>query len=87
MKKLIITITLALGLGMGLNAQNDGFFTSTYGEYRESENDWGLDMPLLPGSHGYLDDYSCAEQAPLGSGIILLAGMALGYGIKRKINN
>ncbi|MBQ8223572.1 MAG: hypothetical protein IJZ87_09590 [Bacteroidales bacterium] len=84
MKKYIITITLAFGFGIGLNAQNDGFFASNYSEYRESENDWGLDMPLLPGSHGYLDDYSCAEQAPLGSGIILLAGMALGYAMRKR---
>ena len=80
MRKYIITIIFALGLGMNLNAQSDGFFTSSYSEYRDVENDWSLNMPLLPGSHGYVDDYSCAEQdVPLGSGLLILGVLALGY--------
>lgn len=83
MKKLIITITLALGLGMGLNAQNDSFFT--YNNYdTDRSSSWGAEA-ALPTVHG-LTAHQSAE-APLGSGIVLLAGMALGYGIKRKIEN
>ena len=85
MKKLIISIIFALGLGMSLNAQNDGFFTSSYSEYRE-DNEWGIDMPLLPGSHGYLGDYDCITPVPVGNGVILLAGLGIAYASRRKRN-
>ena len=78
MRKYITTIIFALGLGMSLNAQSDGFFMSNYSEYREME-EWG-NLPNLPGSHGYINDYSCVEQeAPLGSGLLILGALALGY--------
>lgn len=79
-KKILIgIIVMILGCG-GLKAQSDGFFASSYSEYRNIENDWGLNMPLLPGSHGYIDDYSCVEQeAPLGNGLLILGALALGY--------
>ena len=69
MKKKLMIISSIIILGCcNLFAQSDGFFTSSYSEYRDVENDWALNMPLLPGSHGYIDDYSCVEQeAPLGS--------------------
>lgn len=81
MKKKLMIISNIIILGCStLFAQNDGFFTSSYSEFRENENDWELDMPLLPGSHGYIDDYSCVEQeAPLGSGLLILGALALGY--------
>ena len=81
MKKKILIGVIAVVLGSGsLNAQSDGFFASSYSEYRDIENDWGLNMPLLPGSHGYIDDYSCVEQeAPLGNGLLILGVLALGY--------
>lgn len=81
MKKKILIGVIAVVLGSGsLNAQSDGFFASSYSEYRNIENDWGLNMPLLPGSHGYIDDYSCVEQeAPLGNGLLILGVLALGY--------
>ena len=81
MKKKILIGVIAVVLGSGsLNAQSDGFFASSYSEYRDIENDWGLNMPLLPGSHGYIYDYSCVEQeAPLGNGLLILGALALGY--------
>lgn len=79
MKKLIITITLVLGLGMGLNAQNDSFFDySSDGETNRNAS-WGT-SPALPAVHGMTDHQNAV---PVGSGIILLAGMALAYGRKR----
>ena len=94
MKKYIITLAIALGFGMNVNAQigeynrqygqdhTDGFFSgSNYTEYREDV--WADNMPLLPGQHGYNFDYN-AEPAPLGSGLLLLAGMGLAYGIRRR---
>ena len=74
MKKLIISIIFALGFGMSLNAQNDGFFTASYDEYRE--DNWSSQMPSLPGFHGGLDDYNSTPDAPLGSGLFILSALA-----------
>lgn len=82
-KKLMISLFVML-LGCGSTfAQSDAFFTSRYIEYRE-DNAWGIDMPLLPGSHGYLGDYSCAEEVPLGSGLLVLGGLAFGYALRKR---
>ena len=60
----------------------DGFFKSTYTEYREEDSEWGV-MPLLPQTHGYHYDYP-AEIAPIGSGWLLMAGMGIGYAVIRR---
>lgn len=83
MKKYIITLIFALGVILNLNAQSDSFFTSNYREYREIENDWGIDMPMIPASHGHLGDYDCAN-VPLGSGFLILAVLGVAYGIRKK---
>lgn len=83
MKKYIIALVFALGLVMNLNAQSDGFFNySESGESNRSDS-WGT-MPTLPSAHGLTDHQ---DAVPLGSGIVLLAGLALAYGRKRRINN
>ncbi|MBE6335488.1 MAG: hypothetical protein E7066_02235 [Lentimicrobiaceae bacterium] len=80
MKRFLITISIIAALSLNVNAQGtDGFFTTNYTEYRDGEPDWG-DLPALPGQHGL--DYTVA--APLGSGLLLLAGMGVLYGIRRK---
>ncbi len=99
MKKAIITLAIMI-LSCGFSvaqqydffARNDsessmdGFFKSTYAEYRESDSEWGV-MPLLPRTHGYHYDYD-AEEAPIGSGWLLLAGMGIGYAaLKRRKEN
>lgn len=60
-----------------LNAQNDGFFTSSYSDYREDE--WSSTMPSLPGYHGGLNDYQAVPETPIGSGLLILGALALGY--------
>lgn len=90
MKRYILTIALALCLSINLSAQfsnqysSDGFFSSNYSEYREGEGSFGT-MPLLPG-HNTLKDYD-ADPAPVGSGLLLLAGLGLGYASLRKLKN
>ena len=88
MKKYIVLAALSMVLTLGLNAQvgsynfssSDGFFNSHANEDIETREDqWG-DMPRIFG-HG-LDKN---QNAPLGSGLLLLAGMGLAYGIKRKL--
>ena len=73
MRKYIITIIFALGLGMSLNAQSDGFFT--YNNVDDKRTEWGLE-PALPYAHG-LDGHQ--SSAPLGSGLLILGALALGY--------
>lgn len=82
-KKLLISIVVLL-LGCGnLFAQNDGFFTSSFEEYREENNEWGV-MPSIPGSHGSLGDYSAVQETPISGGLLLLAGMGIAYGIRKR---
>lgn len=93
MKKYILTIALAIGFGMNLNAQigqsgkSDSFFSSNkYSEYREGDGSFGT-MPLLPG-HNTLNDYDAdPKQVPVGSGLLLLAGLGLGYASLRKVKD
>ena len=88
MKRYILIIAFALGLGLNLNAQSqrkglsDGFFSQNYSEYNRDGNDYGV-MPLLPG-HTTSKDYD-ADPVPVGSGLLLLAGLGLAYGVKRKL--
>ena len=86
MKKYIVLAVFSMVLTLGLNAQvgsytpssSDGFFRSNDDiEYREY-SEWG-DMPRIFG-HGIESN----QNAPLGSGLLLLAGMGLAYGMKKK---
>lgn len=82
-KKLLISIVVLL-LGCGnLFAQNDGFFTSSIEEYREDKNEWGV-MPSIPGFHGFSDDYEAVPETPISGGLLLLAGMGIAYGIRKR---
>lgn len=74
-KKLFLILSIIVLSGANLLAQNDGFFTSSYTEFRETDNDWGFEMPALPGQHGV--NYDFAAEAPLGSGVLLLAAFAM----------
>ena len=81
MKKKILAIAMFVALGLSASAQSDGFFSSgRYSEYREDS--WAQNMPVLPGQHG--TQYDFAAEAPLGSGLLLLGGLALAYGIRKK---
>ena len=86
MKKLIITIAIVLGLGMASYAQGGSsmFKRENSGSgstlYQKGEND-GPIMPGLP-SHGETDN----QNAPLGSGIALLAGLGAAYLVGKKRN-
>ena len=44
MKKIILTIAIVLGIGFGVSAQSDAFFTQSFSEYRNADEE----MPLLP---------------------------------------
>lgn len=83
MKKLIMTVIFALFMGMTMSAQSDGFFAySDFDNYRGGSDEWGA-LPTLPASHNLNYDYE-ANPAPLGSGLLLLGGMAILYARRRK---
>ena len=78
MKKLIILSVFALGFGMSLNAQSDGFFTFNNVEESRTATEWGA-MPSMIGHNSNTN-----MDAPVGSGLLLLAGMGLAYGMRKK---
>ena len=82
MKKLITTTIFALIFGLNLSAQSDGFFTyNNIDNNRSGSSDWST-IPSLPSSHGLDFDHNAAP-APLGSGLLILGGLALAYGIRK----
>lgn len=87
MKKLLVTLSIVATLGFSANAQfqsntqSDGFFSySTPSEqYRDGISSGIPGLPIT----GQYDD----QPAPVGSGLLLLAGMGLVYAMRRKNNN
>ena len=83
MKKLALTIAIVLGLGMTSFAGHDGglFKRGETAETADNREGGALATPGLPG-HGSGDN----ENAPLGTGIALLAGLGAAYlvGKRRK---
>ena len=81
MKKIILAI--ALFATVSVNAQNDSFFKYNNVEEQRREDDGWRTMPTLIG-HGYTSDIDA--NAPLGSGLLLLGGMAVLYARRKKSN-
>ena len=80
MKRIVLSIALVLTLGLSVNAQSDGFFKSTYQDANEEARTGTVRaVPGLPGVGGNED-----VKAPLGSGLLLLAGMGAAYALRRK---
>ena len=77
MKKVFVTLSLILTLGLGASAQSDAFFT--YSDVDNQQRSGGTITPVLPGQ-GVGGD----QPAPLGSGLLLLAGMGAAYALRRK---
>lgn len=75
MKKYIITAVITFGVMFGLQAQNDGFFN--FSDYDREERS-------IVSSHRRNSDDNNAAPAPVGSGILLLAGLGLGYVVLSK---
>lgn len=83
MKKIILAI--ALFAAVSASAQSDGFFSyKNYDEENRTINEWGT-LPTLPSTHG-LDFDQSASNTPLGSGLLLLGGMAVFYARRKKSN-
>lgn len=81
MKKLIATVAIIFSLISGAMAQSgyDGFFTQSFSDFRENEGSGYAELPRLPGH-----ELMSSQDAPVGSGLLLLAGLGLGYAALRK---
>ena len=82
MKKIALTVAIVLGMSVASFAQDDsrsGLF-NRLGIYESTDGD--PESLVLPYEHGLTDD----TDAPLGSGIAVLAGLGVAYlvGKKRK---
>ena len=82
MKRIAITLAIVLGIALGASAQNRGLFGrgpehgESYNSYDRTTNE-GL---MLPTSHGTNTD----QDAPLGSGALLLIGFGAAYALKKR---
>ena len=80
MKKIILAI--ALFAAVSASAQSDGFFSyNTIDSNRGGSSEWGA-IPTLPSTHGL--DFDQNANAPVGSGLLLLGGMAVLYAKRKK---
>ena len=76
MKKIILAIVLFAAVSA--NAQNDGFFTSNY-NYEQNRTGALDGMPAMI-AHGKTTN----QPAPLGSGLLVLAGLGVAYAMRKK---
>ena len=80
MKKVLVTLSLILTLGLGASAQSDAFFS--YNDVNDqNRQSYGGDMPALP-----MRGQNTDQNAPIGSGLLILAGLGAAYALKRKNN-
>ena len=86
MKKLVLTIAIVLGMTIGASAQyfgdngqpnGGGLFGR--GETRDGDNSGSVSTPLLP-AHGQSEN----QDAPLGSGALMLVGFGAAYALAKK---
>ena len=76
MKKILFAIAFVMMVVIA-NAQSDSFFKSDNSNAGNgNRDDFGMALP----SHGATDD----QQAPLGSGMLILTAMGAGYAIARR---
>ena len=82
MKKLALTLAIVLGLGMTTFADGGGLFQR--GNTPEQEGIYGNrgNGPITPGMPGHGGTGNA--DAPLGTGIVLLAGLGAAYLVGKK---
>jgi Protein of unknown function (DUF680). len=83
MKKIILTIAALMIISFSANAQSDGFFRTNNFDYFDYRNGIGIGDEIgfaLPAGHGY--DYD--TNSPLGSGLLILTALGVGYAVNKK---
>lgn len=91
MKKLALTFAIILGITLGAYAQYGGglfqrgavsdeeYYGAGYFTYNDRISDPNPLIPILP-FHGETDN----QEAPVGSGMLLLIGFGAAYALKKK---
>ena len=80
MKKIILAI--ALFAAVNAHAQSDGFFAyNNFEQSRQGSDAWDITPALM--NHGEKENQ---DAAPLGSGLLILGGMAVLYASRKKSN-
>lgn len=83
MKKILFAIAIVLTLGLTASAQRktDGFF-----DYYDLDNSRTTDDPasVLPGLPGLTLDPVANQDAPIGTGLLILTALGAGYAVARK---
>ena len=86
MKKILFAIAIVLTIGLTANAQSrDGFFSDWDNGYGNRINDPSSIDFNLPSNTTLGNGQN--EQAPLGSGLLVLTALGAGYAVARKRKN
>jgi hypothetical protein len=82
MKKILFAIAVVLTMGLSANAQskNDAFFN----DWSDGNNDFWRTTVLINLPSGGLGEISGNPDAPLGSGLLFLSVLGVGYAVSRK---
>lgn len=77
-KRIFLTVAMMAMVSLQAFAQRDGFFN----DWKDFDNREIMDggMPNLPGVHGV--DYD--QDAPLGTGIMVLTALGAGYAVAKR---
>jgi hypothetical protein len=83
MKKLALTIAIVLGLSMTTFAEGGGLFQRGAQKETTGLNSNRERSPFLPG-HGENTDQDGDQTTPVGTGVVLLAGLGAAYLIGKR---
>jgi hypothetical protein len=83
MKKLVLTLAIVLGLSMTTFAEGGGLFQRGAQKENTSMNSNRERNPFLP-NHGGTTDADADETTPVGTGVVLLAGLGAAYLIGKR---
>lgn len=81
MRKIYLTLALVFALSLNLSAQNDGFFKNFDDDYYNRIDD-PVDIGLYFPS-GMLGSNQNEPGVPVGSGLLILAVLGVGYTIRK----
>ena len=82
MKKILFAVALTITLGFTASAQFNINTDSFFNDWEQSDRlDVGGFNFVLPSTHGFGVD---TPSAPLGSGLLILGALGVGYAMKRK---
>lgn len=83
MKKILFAIAFVMMISIGANAQkNDGFFRNWDNGTGDRTTEISSITPLIPG--GVPGEFDTDQEAPLGSGLLILTALGAGYAVARK---